>query len=898
MTARFRFDSPVVHCFAVASLWLAVGCSSGSGGVSGPVGTVDAGSAVTCGSQVCDDNNPCTDNGCNPQTLTCVFGPNAAACDDGNPCTGGDKCAAGSCVTGATQLCADGGPIDGGTPKPDGSAQDSGPIDGGALDSGSSDAGKPDVSVQEDITVDSSGKTPDAMTGDSATTGDTTQATDSTTDPTKSLQPGDLIITEIHYNPWGEGKLTDAKAEWFEVYNPTDKAIDMGGITIRDDGNDKYNILPKTVIISAKSYYVFGASKVSADNGGVAVDHAWGSSIQLNNSGKDAVILAVGSLEIDAVRWDPKAGWPFLNARSMNLDAAKIDAKSNDDAKAWCGAQKSMTSGDKGTPGAANSPCDYADADNDGVSDADDNCKNVQNPAQQDGDKDGVGDACPKLPVCGDKQLDEGEECDDGNKQSGDGCSDKCKKEDSDKDGITDDKDNCPKKPNKEQKDADKDTIGDVCDNCPLTKNTDQKDGNKDGQGDACTPAVCGDKQVTGAETCDDGNKDGGDGCSPLCEKSAVLKKGAVVVSELMINPDKVADNLGEYVELYNPGSAAVDINGLTLVLGASKHLISHPKPLWIQSKSYFVMGISKSSTTNGGITHGYVYNNFFLSNSGGDLQLSAGALLIDSVHYKSGQFGWPGLGAGASIQLSSTQLDATKNDAPTAWCKSALSYGAGDKGTPGKANLDCGKPAPVCGNKILETGEECEDGGKVPGDGCDANCKIEAPTTAKPGDLIITEIMPKSAAGTGDKGEYIEIHNRTKKIIKVGGLIVSYKGLVSTILTEAGGKTTLKPGEFVVIGHKDNVVNIPVDHAIGKIALSNASGKITLLVGGTEIDSVSYKGGGIWPTITTGASMQLLPSAMNAASNDIGGNWCLSAKKFGAALLLGSPGKATDCTK
>ena len=50
---------------------------------------------------VCDDNDPCTDNQCDP-TSGCVY-PAAAEgteCDDGNVCTGGDLCANGQCQSG------------------------------------------------------------------------------------------------------------------------------------------------------------------------------------------------------------------------------------------------------------------------------------------------------------------------------------------------------------------------------------------------------------------------------------------------------------------------------------------------------------------------------------------------------------------------------------------------------------------------------------------------------------------------------------------------------------------------------------------------------------------------------------------------------------------------------
>jgi len=53
----------------------------------------------------CDDENPCTDNGC--EGGKCAHAANAAACDDDNSCTENDKCVGGKC-TGGTTKCDDG----------------------------------------------------------------------------------------------------------------------------------------------------------------------------------------------------------------------------------------------------------------------------------------------------------------------------------------------------------------------------------------------------------------------------------------------------------------------------------------------------------------------------------------------------------------------------------------------------------------------------------------------------------------------------------------------------------------------------------------------------------------------------------------------------------------------
>ena len=54
----------------------------------------------------CDDDNPCTADGCDSAS-GCTSAPNAASCDDGNACTVGDVCAGGACVGGSPAVCED-----------------------------------------------------------------------------------------------------------------------------------------------------------------------------------------------------------------------------------------------------------------------------------------------------------------------------------------------------------------------------------------------------------------------------------------------------------------------------------------------------------------------------------------------------------------------------------------------------------------------------------------------------------------------------------------------------------------------------------------------------------------------------------------------------------------------
>ncbi|MBM4344898.1 MAG: N-acetylmuramoyl-L-alanine amidase [Deltaproteobacteria bacterium] len=82
----------------------------GDGSACAGASVCSGGSCVPGKPKTCNDNNPCTDDGCNAKTGVCTYVPNAAPCDDGSACSTGDTCAAGACKAGALVQCNDNNP--------------------------------------------------------------------------------------------------------------------------------------------------------------------------------------------------------------------------------------------------------------------------------------------------------------------------------------------------------------------------------------------------------------------------------------------------------------------------------------------------------------------------------------------------------------------------------------------------------------------------------------------------------------------------------------------------------------------------------------------------------------------------------------------------------------------
>jgi len=86
----------------------AAGCDDGNACTDG-----DGCSASKCQpgkAKDCDDKDPCTADSCDPDTGKCDYKAAAGKCEDGDKCTESDSCSKGKCAPGKAKVCDDGNP--------------------------------------------------------------------------------------------------------------------------------------------------------------------------------------------------------------------------------------------------------------------------------------------------------------------------------------------------------------------------------------------------------------------------------------------------------------------------------------------------------------------------------------------------------------------------------------------------------------------------------------------------------------------------------------------------------------------------------------------------------------------------------------------------------------------
>ncbi len=142
----------------------------------------------------------------------------------------------------------------------------------------------------------------------------------------------------------------------------------------------------------------------------------------------------------------------------------------------------------------------------------------------------------------------------------------------------------------------------------------------------------------------------------------------ALRITELLADPAAVADEEGEWLELYNPNDFAIALAGWTLT--NAQNSVQELNAVEIPAHGFLVLGRSSDASINGGVAVQALLD-VHLANEGGSLTLRvAGGALVDSVT-------WGVTTAGRSLE----RLD------DDAWRDAVLPWpgSAGDWGSPGE---------------------------------------------------------------------------------------------------------------------------------------------------------------------------------------------------------------------
>lgn len=643
---------------------------------------------------LCNDDNGCTDDFCDPE-LGCVFSPNFAACDDSEECTDGDTCGDGSCQAG-DWICEDctndlDDNNDGATDCCDLLCAD---LPACQFEAGCGDESDNDCDgVTDCADLDCLG---------SAACG-------------PYPLPGDLVITEVMQDPNAVG---DSVGEWFEIYNVAAETFDLRFMEVTDDGDNTFVVNAGLSIAPGESL-VFGRNGDQEVNGGIEVDYVY-KNFLLSNA-DDEIRLLLNDVEVDVLGYDGGPLFPDPTGASMQLDPASTTAEDNDVPANWCVSRRPVTEdegADLGTPGAVNHPChevdceEAVDDDFDGATDCDDeDCGYLEGCG--DHDQDGIynrDEICPGW----DDNIDED------NDEIPDGCEievvwNAIPASGSDwgiagplhvelevlMAGVTD---------------SDGAGEGIACTMSYLVAGKDdwielamvyvsEGGGGADIlRGSVPALSVVPGLSVTTNFVCsyttaneinyvynNDAIADLNSEPVPFIYVAAgnapTPNAGELIITEILKNPEHVSDAAGEWFEVYVAADHVVDLKGVEL---ADNDANSHHVMVSVYGEpgAYLVLGANGIFGQNGGVSLDYAYEGISLGNDGDEVLLFNGNELIDGVIYDAGAT-FPDK-PGAALNLSGDLLDVISNDDGANWCDATTPFGSGDLGTPGEVNPIC----------------------------------------------------------------------------------------------------------------------------------------------------------------------------------------------------------------
>lgn len=170
-----------------------------------------------------------------------------------------------------------------------------------------------------------------------------------------SLVVGDLVITEVFadFKAQVGGSGADEGKEWFEIYNATDRPIELDGLRVdhsRPDESKLKSHVMTAVTIAPGQYFTLG--NATPDLVPAYIDYGYSADLgDFFNSDGGRLALSCGDTEIDSTDYDS-----VKEGHTRQLTASTFpDYTLNDDLANWCeGVGAEFEAGNFGTPGSEN----------------------------------------------------------------------------------------------------------------------------------------------------------------------------------------------------------------------------------------------------------------------------------------------------------------------------------------------------------------------------------------------------------------------------------------------------------------------------------------------------------------------------------------------------------------
>lgn len=164
----------------------------------------------------------------------------------------------------------------------------------------------------------------------------------------EEVEYGYLLITEIMYDP---DALSDNLGEWVELYNASNKMINLNGLKFTDNGSNF--TINQDHILNPGSYYTIAKNEAALLNPDFVTN-----TLALNNTGELLKLSTPTGLEIAVVDYtlilqqmsNPAGASLNLSRNKFNADDAQLPQN-------WCSSTEVYSTGDKGTPGRENKMC-------------------------------------------------------------------------------------------------------------------------------------------------------------------------------------------------------------------------------------------------------------------------------------------------------------------------------------------------------------------------------------------------------------------------------------------------------------------------------------------------------------------------------------------------------------